>query len=64
MKIVQRQREECRIVSMRCKIYYKGIEIERKYIRKELDRKLERNNIKRNVIRIRKWKDKCGRKIL
>jgi len=38
MKIVQKQREECRIVSMRYEIYYKGIKIERKYIRKELDR--------------------------
>jgi len=27
MKIIQRQREECRMIDMRCKIYYKEIEI-------------------------------------
>jgi len=52
---------------MRCKIYYKGIEIERKYIRKELDRrKVERSNIGRKVIRMDKKMEgyKWYRKIL
>jgi len=30
MKIVQRQRKECKVIGMRCKIYYKRTEIERK----------------------------------
>jgi len=46
------------MLGVRCKIYYKGIEIERKeskYIKKELDRrKVERGNIGKKVIRIDK----------
>jgi len=31
IKIVQKQREKCRMIGMRCKeVYYKGIYIERK----------------------------------
>jgi len=53
MKLIQRQREKCRMIGMRCKYYkgyYKGIEKRgSKYIRKKLSkREIERNNRKKS----------------
>jgi len=58
-KIVQNQKEECRMLCMRCKIYYKKIEkrIERKepkYIRKELNRREVEKSIRMKIVRMDK----------
>jgi len=57
MKIVQEQREECRMIDMRYKeVYYKGIDRKKVfyYIRKELGRREIDSNVGRKVIRIDK----------